>query len=181
MDMDQAGQVDDAALGTARFDYTPVAADYDKALSRFTLGTWPGRTGSLLLPGAFAVAAFLVRVLVWHLDEVQIIAAGVCVVIILFVVRQRVRRFRVRGQYGTHAAYGTCRTTLTDDGLTTIGTAGESNSDDWHVYPWWFETPELFVLTGSLGYFFVVPKRGAASPEDLVRARALLAQHLRRI
>ncbi|QIY63169.1 hypothetical protein HEP85_17910 [Streptomyces sp. RPA4-2] len=38
-----------------------------------------------------------------------------------------------------------------------------------------------FVLTGSLGYFFVLPKRGAASSEDLDRARALFVQHLRRI
>ncbi|MEU3777685.1 hypothetical protein AB0F11_31710 [Streptomyces sp. NPDC032472] len=86
-------------------------------------------------------------------------------------------------QYRTHAAYGTCRTTLTENGLTTTGTAlaEEGVSADWQSCPWWFETPDLFVLTGSLGYFFVLPKRGAAAPEDLERARALFARHLRRV
>ncbi|MFF1491614.1 hypothetical protein [Streptomyces sp. NPDC058304] len=181
MDMDQAGCTEAVALGAARFDYAPAAADYDKAMWRFSLRTRPGLTGSLLLPAVFAAAAFLVRVVAWHFDEGQIIIAGVCCVIALFAVRQWMRRSRVRGQYAAHAARGTCRTTLTEEGLTTTGPDGEGDGADWSAYPWWFETPELFVLTGSLEHFFVLPKRGAADPEDLVRARALFAQHLRRI
>ncbi|MFI0965832.1 YcxB family protein [Streptomyces sp. NPDC021080] len=181
MNRDEAGSADIVARDTARFDYIPEAAHYDRALWRFTLGTWPGRTGSLLLPAAFGAAAFFVRVLVWHLDEIQIIAAGACCVIALFAVRQRFRKHRVRQQYEGWAAYGSCHTLLTEDGLTTTGDDGKSDRADWHAYPWWFETSELFVLTGSLGYFLVLPKHGAASPEDLVRTRALFSQHLRRI
>ncbi|MFE2296888.1 hypothetical protein ACFXAW_01675 [Streptomyces sp. NPDC059445] len=181
MSRDEAGSADIAAQDTARFDYTPDAADYDRALRRFSLGTWPGRTGSLLLPVAFGGAAFLVRVLVWHLDEIQIIAAGVLCVIAVFMVRGHFRKQRVRRQYEDWAAYGSCHTLLTETGVTTTGESGKSDSADWHAYPWWFETPELFVLTGSLGYFFVLPKQGAASEDDVVRARDLFARHLRRI
>lgn len=181
MDMDQAGQAGTAALRAARFEYAPAAADYDAALWRFTLGTRPGRTGSLLLPAAFAAAAVLVRVLLWDLGTASVVIVGVCGVIALFVVRQWHRRSRMRRQYEADAARGTCRATLTEDGLTTTGTAGKDDGVDWRAYPWWFETPELFVLTGSLEHFLVLPKRGAASPDDLDRARALFTEHLRRI
>ncbi|WP_393081833.1 YcxB family protein [Streptomyces sp. LN704] len=181
MNMDHVGRAEVAAPGVARFEYTPEAADYDRALRRFSLRTRPGLTGSLLLPGAFAAAAIFVRAVAWHLDETVVVISSVLGVIILFVVRQAYRRFRVRGQYETHAARGVCRTTLAEDGLTTTGTDGKSDRIEWSSYPWWFETSELFVLTGSLGYFLVLPKRGAASSEDLDRARALFVQHLRRI
>ncbi|MFF3860596.1 hypothetical protein [Streptomyces sp. NPDC002209] len=181
MDMDQAGRTGAVALDVARFDYAPAAADYDKAMWRFSLRTRPGLTGSLLLPAVFAAAAFAVRVVAWRFDGGQILIAAVPCVIALFAVRQWVRRSRARAQYEDDAARGTCRTTLTEEGLTTTGPDGEGNSVDWRAYPWWFETPELFVLTGSLEHVFVLPKRGAAAPEDLVRARALFARHLRRI
>ncbi|WP_345646156.1 YcxB family protein [Streptomyces siamensis] len=181
MSMDHAGSAEVAAPGVARFEYTPAVADYDRALRRFSLRTRPGLTGSLLLPGAFAAAAIFVRAVVWHLDETVVVIAGVCGVIVLFVMRQALRRFRMRDQYETHAAHGVCRTTVAEDGLTTTGTDSKSDRIEWSSYPWWFETPELFVLTGSLGYFLVLPKRGAASSEDLDRARALFAQRLRRI
>ncbi|MGW7097890.1 hypothetical protein [Streptomyces sp. NPDC054838] len=52
---------------------------------------------------------------------------------------------------------------------------------DWNACPWWFETPELFVLTGSMGYFRALPKSGAEFPEGLARARNVCARYLRRI
>ncbi|MCX5149992.1 YcxB family protein [Streptomyces sp. NBC_00320] len=66
-------------------------------------------------------------------------------------------------------------------GLTTTGASGQTVTADWSSYPWWFETPDLFVLTGSMEFFFVLPKRGAACPEDLDQTRALFTQRLRRI
>ncbi|MCX5397941.1 YcxB family protein [Streptomyces sp. NBC_00102] len=182
MTMDQAGPTESAAPGTAVFDYVPAATDYDKALWRFTLSTRHGLIGSLAIPLAFGAAAFVAGVLRWHLDEAGAILAGPLCLVAVFLVRQRNRRSRTRDQYEAHAALGNCRTTLTADGLTTTGSSGEgSGTTGWNVYPWWFETPELFVLTGSAEYFHVLPKRGAHSPEDLVRARALFAEHLRRV
>lgn len=181
MKMDHAGQAESAAPGTALFDYVPDGADYAKALRWFALRTRPGLIGSLVLPLVVMIVALSAQALRWRLTGGAVIAAGSVCFIAVFFVRHGVRRSRVRGQYGTHAALGTCRTTLTDDGLTTTGSAGESGPSGWNVYPWWFETPDLFVLTGSAEYFFVLPKRGAASSADLDRARALFARRLRRI
>ncbi|MGW0858567.1 YcxB family protein [Streptomyces sp. NPDC002690] len=181
MTMDQAGQAESATSDTALFEYLPAASDYDKALRRFTLRTRHGLIGSLLIPAVFATAVLVSRALWRHFDTTETIAAGAACVVALFYVRQRVRASRVRGQYDTHAALGPCRTTLTADGLTTTGSTGEVSASGWNVYPWWFETPELFVLTGSAEYFFVLPKRGASTPEDLDRARALFTRHLRRV
>ncbi|MER5729938.1 hypothetical protein ABT084_16615 [Streptomyces sp. NPDC002138] len=192
MDMNQAAQAGSAPPRTARFEYTPAEADYDKALRRYTLGTWPGRTRFMLLPVLLGAAAGLVRVMLWDLGEAGLIAVGVTAVLATLGIRHWTRRSRMRGLYEADAARGACRTTLTEDGLTTVAVtasadpAGADDEDDedgsgWRGYPWWFETPELFVLTGSLEHFFVLPKRGAASPEDVDRARALFTEHLRRI
>ncbi|MGW2281451.1 hypothetical protein [Streptomyces sp. NPDC001770] len=182
MKMDQAGPAESAASDTALFDYLPTVADYDKALKRFSLRTRHGLTGGLWLPALFGAAVITTRTLSWHFGTAQTIGVSVIGAITLFCTRQRVRRTRTRTQHEEHAALGHCRTTLTADGLTTTGSSGESSgTTSWNIYPWWFETPDLFVLTGSAEYFFVVPKRGARSPEDLVRARALFTRHLRRV
>lgn len=187
MNMDQAGrtgagaEAEAEALGGARFEYAPATADYDEALRRYTRGTRAGLVGSLLLPAAFAAAAAGVRIVLWHLGTVPIAIIAVCGVVTLFWVRQWNRRSRMHRQYEADAAFGTRSTTITGDGLTTTGTSGQEARFDWSSYPWWFETPELFVLTGSLEHFLVLPKRGAASPADLDRARALFTEHLRRI
>ncbi|RSS37986.1 hypothetical protein EF912_34365 [Streptomyces sp. WAC07061] len=182
MDMNQAGLAGtDAPVRAARFDYTPAAADYDTALWRYTLATWPGLTRYLPLLGAAAAVAFAVRAWKWHFDETQLVIAGTLCAIAVVVVRQWSRRHRTRDQFAAHAEHGTCVTTVDEDGLTTTGTSGRTVTEGWNTHPWWFETPELFVLTGSMEFFFVLPKRGAASPEDLDRARALFTRHLRRL
>ncbi|MGE7386162.1 YcxB family protein [Streptomyces sp. NPDC004126] len=182
MDMNQAGQAEtDTPARAARFDYTPTAADYDRALWRYTLGTWRGLTRYLPFLGIAAAAAFAIRAWRYHFDQTQIIIAAIPCVIALFVVRQVGRRHRTRGQFDSHAEHGTCLTTVDENGLTTTGTSGRTVTDDWSSYPWWFETPELFVLTGSMEFFLVLPKRGAAAPDDVERARELFTRHLRRI
>ncbi|WP_330295631.1 YcxB family protein [Streptomyces sp. NBC_00503] len=185
MDMDQAGRAEADTLRTARFEFAPAAADYDEALRRYSRGTRPGIVGTQLLTvalaAALAAAAAYIRIKMWGLGADAVVISVVAGVVALFWVRQKVRRSRMRRQYEADAARGTWSTTLTGDGLTTTGTAGRDEHVDWSGYPWWFETPELFVLTGSLEHFLVLPKRGAASPADLDRARALFTEHLRRI
>ncbi|MFI5985521.1 YcxB family protein [Streptomyces sp. NPDC051555] len=186
MDMNHATQAGNTASRTARFAYTPEAADYGRALWRFTLDTWPGRTASLLLPALAGALAGGVRVALWGLGTTGWVVLGAAVLVAPLAVRQWHRRFRMNRLYEADAARGAIRTTLTEDGLTVTGADGAVGTaagevTDWHGYPWWFETDELFVLTGSMGYFFVLPKRGALAPEDVDRARALFTEHLRRI
>ncbi|MFE2286007.1 YcxB family protein [Streptomyces sp. NPDC059443] len=182
MNMDQAGQAGADTLRSARFEYAPAAADYDEALRRYTLGTWPGRTRFLWLPALLGAAAGLLRVLRWGLGWTGIAIVAVTAVIATLGIRQWHRKSRMKDLYESDAALGTIRTMLAEDGLRTTTADGEDeHADEWRGYPWWFETPELFVLTGSLEHFLVLPKRGAASPADLDRARALFTEHLRRI
>ncbi|MFD9722739.1 hypothetical protein [Streptomyces sp. NPDC059072] len=183
MNMNQAAEAGPTALRTARFEYAAHAPDYDAALRRFTLDTWPGRTAMLWLPALMASAAALLRVWLWHLGWGGVAVVAVTVVIASLGIRQWHRSFRMKELYENDAALGTIRTTLAGDGIRTCGAADgeEGEADEWRGYPWWFETPELFVLTGSMGYFLVLPKRGATSPEDVDLARALFTEHLRRI
>ncbi|MET3988104.1 YcxB family protein [Streptomyces sp. PvR034] len=187
MDMNQAARAGNTVSGTARFAHTPEAADYGRALWRFTLGTRPGRTAMLVLPLVIGAAAGGLRVALWGLGTSGYLTLGVTLLIAPLGIRQWHRRFRMNRRYEADAARGDLRTTLTEDGLTTAGSADGDGAapadqvDDWRAYPWWFETDELFVLTGSLEHFLVLPKRGALSPEDVDRARALFTEHLRRI
>lgn len=182
MNLDQSGRAGAEALHSARFEYAPAAADYDEALRRYTLGTWPGRTKTLWLPALLAAAAGLLRVVLWDLGWTGVVVVAVTVVIATLGIRQWGRKFRMNRLYESDAALGTIRTTLAEDGLRTTTADGEpDHADEWRGYPWWFETPGLFVLTGSLEHFLVLPKRGAASPADLDRTRALFTEHLRRI
>ncbi|THA39747.1 YcxB family protein [Streptomyces sp. A1547] len=182
MNTEQARQAENPApVSIARFDYTPAAADYDRALWHYTLRSWPGRTRHLLPLYAAAAVAFAIRAWKWHFDQTEIVVTGTICAIAVLVVRQWFRRHRTRDQYATHAEHSVCLTTLGEDGLTTTGASGHTVTADWNSYPWWFETPDLFVLTGSMEFFFVLPKRGAACPEDLEQTRALFSQRLRRI
>ncbi|MFD7082799.1 YcxB family protein [Streptomyces sp. NPDC002181] len=86
-----------------------------------------------------------------------------------------------RQQYEDMEAYGTCRTVVGEGGLTTTG--GELSSGiDWHAFPRYLETDDLFVLmTKGTRIYFALPKRGAQDPADVDRVRAVLDRNLRRL
>ncbi|MFF3879118.1 YcxB family protein [Streptomyces sp. NPDC001978] len=68
-----------------------------------------------------------------------------------------------------------------DDTGVRLTTAHSSASLDWHLYPRYAETPELFVLLSadkSAVGFVVLPKRAMADPEDVDRLRAVLDRRL---
>ncbi|QIY99188.1 YcxB family protein [Streptomyces sp. S1D4-11] len=68
-----------------------------------------------------------------------------------------------------------------DDTGVRFTTAHSSASLDWHLYPRYAETPELFVLLSadkSAVGFVVLPKRAVADPEDVDRLRAVLDRRL---
>jgi len=72
--------------------------------------------------------------------------------------------------------------TVDDTGFR-LTTAHSSASLDWHLYPRYAETPELFVLLSadkSAVGFVVLPKRAVADPEEVDRLRAVLDRRLAR-
>lgn len=104
-----------------------------------------------------------------------------CAVVTVLVVHPRTLARTAREQYADVEEYGTCRTVVREDGLTTTG--GELSSDiEWRLCPWYFETDEFFAIkTRNTRDIFVLPKRGAQDPADVDRLRALFDRNLRRI
>ncbi|TJZ56796.1 YcxB family protein [Streptomyces piniterrae] len=75
---------------------------------------------------------------------------------------------------------GDIRGTVDDTGVR-LTTAHSSTSLDWHLYPRYAETPELFVLLSadkSAVGLVVLPKRAVADPEEVDRLRAVLDRRL---
>ncbi|MCT9078588.1 YcxB family protein [Streptomyces fulvoviolaceus] len=162
------------------FVYEPTPADYEAALRRYVYGTWPGRRG-VLIPAA------LITVLVLAFAEVRgfspaVVALLVVVAVVTAVVTTVRTLTRVaREQVGDMEEYGTCRTVVGEEGLTTTG-GDQASTIDWQAFPWYVETDELFALTTvKTRIFFVVPKRGAQDPADVDALRAVLDRNLRRL
>ncbi|MEU8431791.1 YcxB family protein [Streptomyces sp. NPDC029216] len=172
---------DTSGTTTIEFVYDPTPEDYRTAFRRFTYGTWPGR-GTVLLTGPL-VGLGLGGSISWlrGFSPNQTLFVLVAVTLALCVMLPRVNARKAREQYEHMEAYGTCRTAVGEDGLTTTG--GElSSTVDWHGFPRYFETDQLFVLTTKrTGMFFALPKRGAQDPADVDRVRAVLDRHLKRL
>ncbi|MFE1789626.1 YcxB family protein [Streptomyces sp. NPDC059525] len=166
--------------GTIEFVYDPTPEDYRTAFWRFNFGTWPGRGN--LMTGPF-VGIGLGILLSWlrRFSENQTAFVLVAVTLAMCVIVPRVGARKAREQYQDMEEYGTCRTTVTEEGLTTTG--GElSSTIEWRVFPWYFETDTLFVvMTKRTGIFFALPKRGAQDPADVDRVRAVLDRNLKRL
>lgn len=162
------------------FVYEPTPADYEAALRRYVYRTWPGRRG-VLIPSA------LITVLVLCFAEVRgfspaivaLLAAAAVVTAVVTTIKTLTRV--AREQHTDMEDYGTCRTVVADDGLTTTG-GTEASTIDWQAFPWYLETDELFALTTvKTRIFFVIPKRGAQNPAHVDALRTVLDHNLRRL
>lgn len=162
------------------FVYEPTEADYLAAVRRFTYGTWPGRGGLVVPPALVMLVALFFAELRGFSPEVMALMA-VCGAVAGVVVAHKTLMRVAREQYAGTEEYGTCRTVVGDEGMTTTGGALTS-AVNWQEFPWYVETGELFVLTTRrTRIFFVLPKRGAQDPDDVDSARAVLARNLRRL
>ncbi|MFF4365353.1 YcxB family protein [Streptomyces sp. NPDC001594] len=165
---------------TIEFVYDPTPEDYRTAFWRFNFATWPGRgslaTGPVVGVGLGSLISWL-RGFSANATAFVLIAVSLSLCVIV----PRVGARKAREQYEGMEDYGTCRTTVTEDGLTTTG--GElSSSIEWRVFPRYFETDTLFVLTTKqTGIFFALPKRGAQDPADVDRVREVLDRNLKRL
>ncbi|MFF8029693.1 YcxB family protein [Streptomyces sp. NPDC007896] len=91
-----------------------------------------------------------------------------------------VPRSRARKLHRLAQRQGDICGTVDDTGVR-FTTAHSSAGLDWHLYPRYGETPELFVLLSadkSAVGFVVLPKRAVADPEDVDRLRAALDRRL---
>src|SRR3954452_10734055 len=127
-----AGQ--DAAI---TFVHEPAEADYRAAVRRFTYGTWPGRRG-LLVPGGLILLVVLVFCELRGFSP-AVTALVVFSGVVAAVVTTGKTLTRVGGeQHADVLDYGTCRTVVGDEGMTTTGGTLES-SIDWQAFPWYVE------------------------------------------
>ncbi|WP_328887811.1 YcxB family protein [Streptomyces sp. NBC_00316] len=91
-----------------------------------------------------------------------------------------VPRLQARQLHRLSERQGDFRAVVDETGIR-LTTAHSSATLDWHLYPRYAETPELFVLLSadkSAVGVVVLPKRGLSNPEDAGRLRAILDQHL---
>ncbi|MFF2193566.1 YcxB family protein [Streptomyces sp. NPDC058157] len=171
---------DTSGTTTIEFVYDPTPEDYRTAFWRFHFATWPGR-GSLVTGPVVGLG--LGSLICWlrGFSPTATAFVLVSVTLSLCVITPRVGARKAREQYEDMEAYGTCRTTVAEDGLTTTG--GELSSTlEWRVFPRYFETDTLFVITTKrTGIFFALPKRGAQDPADVDRVRAVLDRNLTRL
>ncbi|MEV7613690.1 YcxB family protein [Streptomyces sp. NPDC089799] len=166
--------------GEIAFSYRPTPDDYRAAVRVWSLRTWPGLRALLMV-------LLLGQALIWwqawmrHWDtpSSSVCAATVLAATVFVVIK--VNRRKGDDQYAGLEEYGDCRTVADGEGLHTEGAEGLASTLEWTFLRWWFETPEGFAVTEGRGTFLVLPKRGAAAPDDVDRMRALLAGRLKKI
>ncbi|MET7493854.1 YcxB family protein [Streptomyces sp900116325] len=91
-----------------------------------------------------------------------------------------VPRLQARQLHRLSERQGDFRVVVDETGIR-LTTAHSSGTLDWHLYPRYVETPELFVLLSadkSAVGVVVLPKRGLSNPEDAGRLRTILDRHL---
>ncbi|MGW5274303.1 YcxB family protein [Streptomyces sp. NPDC004044] len=91
-----------------------------------------------------------------------------------------VPRLQARQLHRLSERQGDFRAVVDETGIR-LTTAHSSAALDWHLYPHYVETPELFVLLSadkSAVGVVLLPKRGLSNPEDAGRLRAILDRHL---
>jgi hypothetical protein len=91
-----------------------------------------------------------------------------------------VPRLQARQLHRLSERQGEIRAVVDDLGIR-LTTAHSSATLDWHLYPRYAETPELFVLLSgdkSAVGVVVLPKRGLSDPKDASLLRAVLDRHL---
>jgi len=163
------------------FVYEPTPADYEAALRRYIYRTWPGRRSLLIPPALILLLVLLFAELRGSSPAVAallVVAGTVAGVVTTVKTLTRV----AREQHADMEEYGTCRTVVGDEGMTTTGAGDLASSIDWQAFPRYVETDEIFALTTlKTRIFFVVPKRGAQDPADVDALRAVLDRNLRRL
>lgn len=127
------------------FVYEPTEADYQAAVRRCSYGTWPGRGGLLVPPDLILLLVLFFAELRGFAPAVTALMIGCGAIAGVVVARNNLMR-DAREQHADMEEYGTCRTVVDDEGMTTTG-GPLTSTIDWQAVPWYVETGELFVLT----------------------------------
>ncbi|MGW4825269.1 YcxB family protein [Streptomyces sp. NPDC004227] len=160
--------------------YRPTVGDLASALRARARSTGAGRSQRRVL--VFAVAAMAVDALLsaagpGRHDTPWQLYAGV---VVFAAFMTAVPWLQARQLHRLAERQGDIRGTVDDTGIR-LTTAHSSATLDWHLYPRYAETPELFVLLSadkSAVGVVVLPKRAVAGPEDVDRLRAVLDRRL---
>ncbi|WP_328881774.1 YcxB family protein [Streptomyces sp. NBC_00299] len=160
--------------------YQPTVKDLDQALRARLRASRSGRM-QRWLPGAMAVLALLMLALVIATGSgspiviLWLLVAAVMVAAIPWFQARQLHRFAQR--------QGTCRTLVTDTGVSIANDAG-TTTINWAGMPRYAEAAEVFVLLSgdntAVGVA-VLPKRGIQEPADADRLREILDRNLTRV
>lgn len=178
--MAEGRETDAVAERSVDLAYRPTVGDLASALRARARSTGAGRfqRGALVWTVAVTtVGALLSAAGSGRRDTPWQLYAGV-VVFVAFMTA--VPWLRARRLHRLAQRQGDIRGTVDDTGVR-FTSAHSSASLDWHLYPRYAETPELFVLLSadkSAVGFVVLPKRAMADPEDVDRLRAVLDRRL---
>ncbi|MDO0915120.1 YcxB family protein [Streptomyces sp. DT2A-34] len=170
----------DAVQGEVELVYRPTMADLTSALRARMRASRSGRM-QRWLPGVLAVLAAL--------QGVVMIAGGsgsvtfVVWALVAAVLLVLMPRFQARQLYRLAERQGTCRSVVSDSGVS-VATDHTTTTVDWAVQPRFAETPDLFVLLSgdrNAVAVTVLPKRGIQDPADADRLREILDRNLTRV
>lgn len=178
--MAEGREMDVAAERAVELAYRPTVGELASALRARTRSTGAGRFQRRLLfwtVGFTAVAALLSSAGSGHRLPLY---AGV---VVFAALKAALPWLQARHLHRLAERQGDVRGTVDDTGVR-LTTAHSTVGVDWHLYPRYTETPELFVLLSadkSAVGFAVLPKRAVAGPEEVNRLRAILDRRLVRV
>ncbi|AOP49234.1 YcxB family protein [Streptomyces lydicus] len=178
--MAEGRETDAIAERPVELAYLPTVGELASALRARARSTGAGRLRGRAL--VWTVAVTLVGALLstagsGHRDTPWPLYAGVVAVAALMTATPWLQ---ARHLHRLAERQGDIRGTVDDTGVR-LTTAHSSAAIDWHLYPRYVETPELFVLLSadrSAVGFLVLPKRAVADPKEVDRLRAVLDRRL---
>ncbi|EGX55777.1 hypothetical protein SZN_31149 [Streptomyces zinciresistens K42] len=173
--------MDTRGSAAVEFVYRPTVADFEEALRARARRSPAGRVQALMAPGAAVVAVSAVSFARGAPPVVWVISLVLAVAVACWATAHGTQTM-ARRMFGAVRPYGECRMLAGDRGAVAIGERA-SYTMDWTVFPRYVETPGLFVLLGGgrAAGVALLPKRGARTPADVDRLRAILDRNLKRL
>ncbi|MFH8407764.1 YcxB family protein [Streptomyces sp. NPDC018019] len=161
--------------------YRATVEDFRQGLQARARTTPAGRRFRWVLCAA-AVLLYVAAALLWmdggSVDMRLLVAPTLILLVLLGMPWLQARQFRRYAE-----TIGECRTVVDENGIT-VTTRQQTSALTWQAVPRYTESPHVFVLFSGdkdATSLTIVPKRGASSPADVDRLRAVFDRHLTRL